>query len=146
MNKCGSCTLCCLLTHIPELEKPVYKLCEFCEDGAGCGRYRIRPAACKEYSCVWLSENLPNELRPDLCHVMFERLPGSSTYVGLVKPGHHISWLTDTIQKFVEGKIGSGSAVIVNAKGARFIKGPEGMDTSGVIKELKESYSRLMEL
>lgn len=138
MNKCGSCTLCCLLTHIPQFDKPVFELCEYC--GTGCNIYMIRPQACREFLCVWASEGLPERLRPDKCNVMFERLPGDSTYVGLVNPGYERSWATPEIQSFARGKNKLGHAVVVTAGKDRFIKCPEGVRERDVMINLKKSY------
>jgi hypothetical protein len=38
----------------------------------GCGIYERRPPVCRRFACAWLSaENLPEELRPDRCGVLF---------------------------------------------------------------------------
>jgi len=140
MNPCGGCTLCCLLTHIPALGKKVYQRCGQCEEGVGCSDYNGRPRACKAFVCVWRDENLPATLRPDRCHIMFERLPESSTYVGLVKPGYENMWLTKKVQKFTDEKLSEGSAVIVSAAGARVIRCPDGVNPDDVLKDLREAY------
>ena len=142
IRECGECTVCCLLTHIPQLNKPVYKLCEYCDEDAGCNQYDARPEACKKYLCVWRIEELSESLRPDKCHVMFERLPGNSTYVGLVQPGYEKRWLTQEVQKFTNDKLKKGSAVIVNAVGRKFIKCPDGIKPQKVINDLKTTYAK----
>lgn len=38
----------------------------------GCRIYRERPPVCRRFQCAWLmAPNLPDELRPDRCGVMF---------------------------------------------------------------------------
>ena len=65
MRTCGSCTLCCKVMEIKELEKPMNKWCDFCDRGVGCKIYPTRPSECRTFDCLWLKdENFPDEFRP----------------------------------------------------------------------------------
>ena len=65
-RSCGTCTLCCKLLRVPELEKPAGEWCAACRRGRGCGRYADRPPSCRLFECFWLmEEGFPDELRPD---------------------------------------------------------------------------------
>jgi hypothetical protein len=67
-RECGSCTACCELLEIVELEKPRGILCQHCTSGKGCAIYATRPKECRDYECGWLAhDDIPNELRPDRC-------------------------------------------------------------------------------
>ena len=67
---CGSCSLCCKLPKIDELQKPMGKWCDKCLPGkGGCSIFGApeRPQICSEYLCVWRMTDLEPELRPDRC-------------------------------------------------------------------------------
>jgi hypothetical protein len=51
---CGTCTLCCKLLIVPELNKPRGSWCADCRIGVGCGRYETRPPTCRQFHCGWL--------------------------------------------------------------------------------------------
>lgn len=76
---CGSCTLCCKLLAIEEINKPVGKWCDRCNVGVGCGQYEDRPTACREFECLWLHSQKPQiddalrfpaDMRPDKSKVI----------------------------------------------------------------------------
>ena len=71
MNSCFTCTLCCTLTRVPELDKPEWLRCNHCSV-TGCTIYEDRPQSCKNFKCAWLSGVIPEGLRPDICGVMME--------------------------------------------------------------------------
>lgn len=51
---CGSCSLCCKLMDIPELDSPVSSWCRHCRPGHGCQIHPTRPTVCRDYACAWL--------------------------------------------------------------------------------------------
>lgn len=53
-RRCGSCTLCCKLLEIAELEKPVNRWCDLCDVGKGCRAYDDRPRSCRSFHCGYL--------------------------------------------------------------------------------------------
>jgi len=63
---CGSCTLCCKLLRIDDIEKPVATWCAKCTPGKGCGIYDARPAECRDFYCAWLTaKDIGPEWRPE---------------------------------------------------------------------------------
>lgn len=68
MKQCGGCTLCCKIPAISVLKKPSDSWCKHCAVGAGCTVYDQRPKVCAEFSCLWLSSDMPEEFRPDKLH------------------------------------------------------------------------------
>jgi len=71
MNECGDCTACCTLFPIAPIGKPVNTHCPHC-DGGGCSIYDDKPQTCTDFICAYLQgKNLPKELRPDKCGVIF---------------------------------------------------------------------------
>jgi hypothetical protein len=62
---CGDCTLCCKVMAIEEFAKPVGSWCPHCKPGRGCLIYAARPAECRTYSCLWLTdERLDQRWKP----------------------------------------------------------------------------------
>jgi hypothetical protein len=72
-RECGSCTACCIVPAIAELQKPARWSCDHLER-CGCRIYDARPASCRVFHCLWLRGAMaPNlELRPDRLGVMFD--------------------------------------------------------------------------
>ena len=78
-RECGSCSYCCTHVAVKAFDKPVGTPCQHLlpiipnEPCAGaCGIYADRPSECKMYRCSWLEGNLPEELKPDKCGLLFE--------------------------------------------------------------------------
>jgi hypothetical protein len=71
-NQCGTCTLCCKLVHVDEINKPVGKWCDHCALGKGCKIYDTRPTECRTWNCLWLQGAFGShpDLRPDKCKVV----------------------------------------------------------------------------
>jgi hypothetical protein len=63
---CGSCSLCCKLLRIEELDKPAGRWCSHCTAGRdGCNIYDTRPPSCRSFHCSWLiNPELGAEWRP----------------------------------------------------------------------------------
>ena len=82
-RECGSCSACCTVIGVHEIEKGAYETCKhLCE--AGCGIYAERPASCRNFACQWLrgaldaDEAIDTEMRPDACGVVFDYQPDSA--------------------------------------------------------------------
>ena len=58
---CGTCTLCCKLLGIPELDKARNEWCRHCDIGRGCRIYGERPSACREFYCAYLTSPMLGE-------------------------------------------------------------------------------------
>ena len=72
-RECGSCTACCSVLAIVELQKPPRRACDhLCR--SGCGVYEDRPASCRKFHCLWLRGAIDGDetLRPDQLGVMFD--------------------------------------------------------------------------
>ena len=55
-RQCGTCTLCCHLPDIDELEKPANELCRHCIEQQGCRIYGERPQLCRDFLCLWRTD------------------------------------------------------------------------------------------
>jgi len=76
---CGSCaggcvTSCCTIMGVKELDKPNGERCPKMASDGTCSIYAERPAACREWECVWLraEDVLRNMDRPDRSGVILD--------------------------------------------------------------------------
>jgi hypothetical protein len=94
---CGSCSLCCKLLPIRELEKPENQWCVHCRPGnGGCGIYAERPASCRGFACDWLvNPHLGDEWYPArakmFVHYNYDPLGNMGLYI-IVDPARPDSW------------------------------------------------------
>ena len=115
-KSCKECNLCCYFTEVPELKKPVLVLCKFCNSNKGCKIYKDRPSSCRNFKCVWYQcPNMSDDLRPDKCHVMFEKLPTKNIYLALVDPKFPDSWKNENVTELITTIINLGNSVIVSS-------------------------------
>lgn len=115
MERCGNCTMCCKLPAVPVLDKPYGQWCKHCAAGVGCKIYEKRPEPCRSYQCMYLmNERLPDELRPDRCHVVIEpALPGTKTMYALVDEHRPDAWQTRRVRDLIAAIVRRGYAVVV---------------------------------
>ncbi|HWZ40457.1 MAG TPA: hypothetical protein VNY08_19365 [Bradyrhizobium sp.] len=55
-RECGSCSMCCKVYNIPEINKPAGKWCTHCKPGNGCAIHNALPEQCAEFNCLWRTE------------------------------------------------------------------------------------------
>jgi hypothetical protein len=68
---CGTCSLCCILPDIDELDKPANEPCRHCRAGGGCVAYDARPATCRDFYCLWRTDaSLGPEWEPAVSGIM----------------------------------------------------------------------------
>jgi hypothetical protein len=75
-RSCGTCSLCCKLTYIPELNKSIDTWCRHARPGAGgCSIYSERPTSCQSFVCGWLSgaREFGEEWFPGRCKMIVTR-------------------------------------------------------------------------
>jgi len=82
-RQCDSCSACCTVIAVHEIEKGTYEPCtHLCE--SGCGIYAERPGSCRTFECQWLrgalevDGSIDTELRPDACGVIFDYQPDTA--------------------------------------------------------------------
>jgi len=74
---CGTCTLCCKLLPVRELEKDANTKCRH-QSSKGCGVYRRPgfPDSCRLWSCRWLvDDDTADMLRPDRTGYVLDIMP-----------------------------------------------------------------------
>ncbi len=96
-NDCGTCTYCCHVMKVKELNKPANTSCTHCVEDSGCAIYNDRPNSCREYECLWLRSQqfdkpLAPGLRPDRSKVVIGTLNQGSEIVLYTEPAHRNAW------------------------------------------------------
>jgi hypothetical protein len=88
---CGSCSLCCKLMRIGELDKPNGKWCSHCQPGKGCLIYESRPEECQTFNCAWLTASELGDIWYPLNSKMVVGVKGPWITVQ-VEPAHPTRW------------------------------------------------------
>ena len=92
---CGSCTLCCKLVGIAELNKPMGQWCRHRIKRKGCCIYDARPNECRNFNCGWLTtlefgdEWKPSRSNMVICH---QRSGDMYLMTVLVDPVSPLAW------------------------------------------------------
>lgn len=132
-RKCGSCTLCCKLLPVPELEKPNNVRCVY-QCSKGCRIYARRPHSCAFWNCRWLAGDDTGQ-RPDRAHYVVDMMPdfviarpldGSEPHKVAVmqvwvEPGHDVTH-DPALRAFIERE--RTAALIRDGKLGTFIAPP----------------------
>jgi hypothetical protein len=63
-RQCGSCSLCCFVFAIKELDKPAKRWCRHCKPGKGCSIHGNHPDVCQTFVCEWLIRPVPDHWYP----------------------------------------------------------------------------------
>jgi uncharacterized protein len=82
---CGTCSLCCKLPYVRELNKSIDTWCKHTSPGGGgCLIYLDRPLSCRGFICGWLSSTeIGDEWFPARCKMFITSRPSE----GLAKKG-----------------------------------------------------------
>jgi hypothetical protein len=124
MSACGSCTACCHVFAIPDLNKPAGKWCTHCAVGDGCKIYLDRPKKCVEYECGWLQsqqrpgEEWPIELRPDRCRVVFTGTTNPEIFSAITMHGSPDAWRKKPVMRVIDALANAGMCVAVGGPAA----------------------------
>ena len=93
-RSCGTCTLCCRLPEIDLFDKPADSWCTHCVEGRGCSIYAERPSVCRDFLCLWMTdESLDAAWTPARSHMMVYG-QGLQTTV-LADPDHPALWRSE---------------------------------------------------
>ena len=92
-RSCGTCSLCCKLLGIGELDKRPGTWCSHCKPPHGCGIYETRPGECRDFSCVWLeNESLGEEWKPARSKIVLYFIDKGARLIAHVDPGSPNVW------------------------------------------------------
>lgn len=68
LRPCGSCSLCCKVFKVVEVEKEAHEWCRHYAAGIGCSIHADRPKVCRGYQCLWtIDHSLGEEWQPSRC-------------------------------------------------------------------------------
>ena len=115
-RSCGTCTLCCRLPDIDLFDKPANAWCRYCMEGKGCSIYADRPSVCRDFLCLWMTDDALGEAwEPSRSHMMIYRQGPQITV--LVDPDHPDIWRREPyhtqLRAWAEGAAPQGGYVIV---------------------------------
>jgi hypothetical protein len=90
---CGTCTLCCKVAAVEEMNKPNGAWCSHCKSGSGCTIYDRRPPSCRSFYCQWMLEKgLGPEWKPERAKFAMVKTEGGRRLTALVDPGFPSAW------------------------------------------------------
>lgn len=139
MQDCVGCGMCCYIPEIPELDKECYSECSKCSDDRLCLSYDQRPEACKSYKCYWAVNDLSDNLRPDKCGVMFEKVENFPIYAAFLLPHRPEAWEEPNVLGIIELLISQGNSVVIgNGPNKQIlVLTPIGIEVSDVLNNIK---------
>lgn len=119
---CGTCTLCCELPDIDEVDKPANELCRHCTRDVGCRAYETRPATCRAFLCAWRTdEGLGAHWDPMVSHMMVYRQGPQFTV--LVDPRYPRAWRNEPhLTELKERAGGDGEGYVIVFIGDEVVK------------------------
>jgi hypothetical protein len=92
-RSCGTCSLCCKVLRIPELDKAAGEWCRHCRPGRGCGIHAIRPFVCRGAYCEWMiAKGLGPEWKPERAKFALFVTNGGRRLTAHVDPGSPSAW------------------------------------------------------
>ena len=140
-RECGNCTLCCYILDVPEYNSPVNEYCKHCIINKGCGIYAERGTDCRTFECLWLTqEQIPEILRPDKSHVVFELPANCSTYIAYVDPAYPDSYKDNEVLALIDKINEAGHSVIIKcADGNKLYSLAPGQTRKEMHEELNKS-------
>ncbi|MCA0399708.1 MAG: hypothetical protein LCH38_02700 [Proteobacteria bacterium] len=117
-RECGTCTLCCKLFPVPELEKPAGRWCRHIAQGRGCGIHETRPEICRAFFCQWVyNADLGPEWKPEVSRFVLSIYPGSNSLVVTADPGAPAAWRAEpylrNLRRWAEAALAQGDQVLV---------------------------------
>ncbi|MEA2876313.1 MAG: hypothetical protein QOF14_1509 [Hyphomicrobiales bacterium] len=92
-RECGTCTLCCKVAAVEEVDKPNGVWCTHCLSGRRCTIYDQRPPSCRTFYCQWMVEkSLGPEWKPERAKFALVKTEGGRRLTALVDPGFASAW------------------------------------------------------
>ena len=132
--ECDSCTTCCTLLVVPELNKAAGQECEH-DSGIGCDIYEDRPDSCRALSCAYhMVDNANIAMRPDKSGVVFEKVFDDLMF-GTVNPNGYKS---DLLNGQVEFFLKEGINTVLAKNGVTKIFNLDGVDPESLMIRIKE--------
>lgn len=130
-RQCGTCTLCCKVMGIAELQKPAGHWCPHCLPGKGCGAYEARPYECREFRCSWLADpRIGEEWKPEKSKIVLLMQGARNITKAYVDPATPGAWRKapyyDTLRRIMHETLPVGGQVSVVLAGKVTLLLPDG--------------------
>jgi hypothetical protein len=138
-RSCGTCSLCCKVYSIKELNKPTGRWCIHCVRGSGCGIHPDRPRSCREFFCSWLVDpNLGPEWKPEVSRFVLSADATHRAIMVTLDPGRPLAWKREpyyaALKQFSEVLFRINQKVLVNLGGHITVILPDRDVPIGMIK------------
>lgn len=139
-RECGTCTWCCKVMNIKDLDKPAGQWCEHCDVGRGCRIYADRPPPCTRFACAWLdSTEWGPEWKPEKAKFVLEVNRQEKQVVVHLDPAMPDAWKRAPYQERIRGimlaNVPTGGRVFLQAGGHVTVLLPDGEHRLGPIRE-----------
>lgn len=117
-RSCGSCTLCCKLFPVPDLNKLTGRWCQHIAQGKGCAIHETRPQVCRAFFCQWIyNDELGPEWKPDHARFVLSIYPGTNSLAVTTDPGAPNAWKREPyyrdLKRWAEAALKAGDNVLV---------------------------------
>jgi hypothetical protein len=121
-RSCGSCSLCCKVVAVAELDKPAGQWCIHAARGRGCQIHETRPPSCRAFFCAWLTDpSFGPEWKPEVSRFVLAAEPKSQALMVLADPGMPFAWKREpyyaALKRLSESLFRLDRKVLVNHKG-----------------------------
>lgn len=145
---CGTCTLCCKVMSVAALHKPFGVWCDHCSPGRGCRIYEDRPAECRTFKCLWLSdESLGPEWKPERSKLVLTTAASGNGIEVRCDPGFPSAWRREPyysrILEWAQAAVPTNGTVIVCVDKRETLVTPdgefylgEGEDDDRIVREM----------
>jgi hypothetical protein len=115
---CGSCTMCCKVYDVPEVDSLAGQWCRNCAPGRGCVAWETRPDQCRKFECLWRTQEwLGPEWKPETAKMIFTIDPTGRFLQFQVDPGAPNAWKRQpyygNIKSWAASGVASGKFVLV---------------------------------
>ena len=139
-RSCGSCTLCCKVMGIEELNKPVGQWCEHCSPGTGWKIHERKPNQCREFYCAYLlSPHLGEEWKPERSKMVLVIDEDGMRMVAYVDTQRLSAWKSEPyysqLKQWSKNALTKGGQVIANVNRRVYLIMPNEDIDLGVLEE-----------
>ena len=92
-RSCGSCMMCCKLTHVTSLDKLAGSWCRYSKPTVGCQIYDTRPDECRNFMCQWLIDlRLDETWKPINSHFLMFHNKLQNTFIVMLDNNFPYAW------------------------------------------------------
>lgn len=139
-RQCGSCTLCCKLLGVTELNKPRSIWCRHCEIGRGCRIYETRPEECRRFFCGFLLDpRLAEPWRPSESKIVLVVEGDGKRIIAYVDPDRPDAWRREpfhsTLQRWSRNFMPQGGKIAVSIGRRRIVILPDREVDLGILAD-----------